>query len=62
MGDKSHADFRRAVWHSSFKVLLESISIHSRTGCWVRCGDGINRLLYPVILILAADYEEQCVF
>ena len=49
------------VQSSSFKVLLKSISVHSCTGCWVRCGDGINCLLYPVILILAADYEEQCI-
>jgi len=39
--------------------LLEAIKEHSRTGYWVRCSDDIERLLYPFILILSADYEEQ---
>ena len=42
-------------------LLLNSITTHSQTGCWVRCGDGVEHLLYPVVLILSADYEEQCV-
>ncbi|KAG2345160.1 hypothetical protein BDR05DRAFT_975302 [Suillus weaverae] len=30
-------------------------------GFWVKCWDGIECLFYPLILILSADYEEQCV-
>ena len=53
------ANFKRVVWHEEFYKLLESIEEYSKTGCWVRCGDGVERRIYPLILILAADYEEQ---
>ena len=62
--DKGKLDsvtFKRIVWHQSFQRLLESIKLHSWTGCSVVCGDGIERLLFPFILILSADYEEQYV-
>ena len=52
------ANFKRAIWHLSFKVFLDSVSGYSKTGCWVMCGDGIDHLLFPIILILAADFEE----
>jgi hypothetical protein len=54
-------DFKKVVWHESFYKILESIEIYSKIGCWVGCGDGVRRLIYPIILILAADYEEQYV-
>ncbi|KAG2355123.1 hypothetical protein BDR07DRAFT_1453876 [Suillus spraguei] len=49
------------VWHKSFKCLLKSLTPLSKTGFWVKCWDGIERLFYPLILILSADYKEQCV-
>jgi len=52
-------NFKRVVWHDSFYELLDSIRIHSKTGFHIRCGDGIVRHLFPAILILSADYEEQ---
>ena len=58
-GRTGWADFKQVVWHESFYKLVESIEAYSVTGCWVACGDGINRHIYPLILILAADYEEQ---
>ncbi|KAF8833931.1 hypothetical protein BDN67DRAFT_992758 [Paxillus ammoniavirescens] len=54
-------NFKNAVWHELFKKLLESIASHSKTGCWVKCWDDVLRWLFPLILILSADYEEQCV-
>jgi len=60
-GKPGFVNFKRAVWHESFKVLLQSISLHSYTGCWFHCGDGVDRHLYPLVFILAADYEEQYV-
>ena len=53
------ANFKRVVWHKAFYKLLESIEEYSKTGCWVRCSDGVERRIYPLILILAADYKEQ---
>ena len=46
------------IWHESFYKLLESIENLSATGHWTNCADGETRNIYPVILILAADYEE----
>ncbi|KAG2158730.1 uncharacterized protein EDB93DRAFT_1290809 [Suillus bovinus] len=60
-GTQSFVNFKNVVWHKSFKRLLKSIALLSKTGCWVMCWDNIKRLFYPLILILSADYEEQCV-
>ncbi|KAH9029162.1 hypothetical protein EDB85DRAFT_2147471 [Lactarius pseudohatsudake] len=54
-------NFKRAVWHESFFMIIQSIVTHSKTGCWLECGDGVKRWLFPIVLILSADYEEQCV-
>jgi hypothetical protein len=58
-GKKDYVDFKRVVWHNSFLKLLETIAKYSGTGCWVECGDKIQRQLFPTVLILSADYEEQ---
>ncbi|KAG1850125.1 hypothetical protein F4604DRAFT_1934564 [Suillus subluteus] len=60
-GKSSFVNFKNAVWHESFLKLLESVIQISRTGYWFECGDAIRCLLWPLILILSADYEEQCV-
>ncbi|KAG1858013.1 hypothetical protein DFJ58DRAFT_876980 [Suillus subalutaceus] len=41
--------------------LLASVAKHSNTGYWFECGDGIQHHLWPLVLILSANYEEQCV-
>ncbi|KAG1890418.1 uncharacterized protein F5891DRAFT_1131709 [Suillus fuscotomentosus] len=58
---KNYVDFKNAVWHTSFYQLLASVVKHSNTGYWFECRDGIRRHLWPLILILSADYEEQCI-
>jgi hypothetical protein len=58
-GKKDYVDFKRVVWHKSFLKLLETIAKYSVTGCWVECGDKVQRHLFPTVLILSADYEEQ---
>lgn len=60
-GKKDYIDFKRVVWHESFRKLLETVCEHSITGFWVKCGDGITRHLFPMIFISSADYEEQYV-
>ncbi|KAG2009518.1 ubiquitin and ribosomal protein S27a [Coprinopsis cinerea AmutBmut pab1-1] len=60
-GKTEFVDFKRVVWHECFKELLSTIAEYSRTGCWVECGDGAQRRIFPFVLILAADYEEQVV-
>ncbi|KAF8195254.1 hypothetical protein K438DRAFT_1906569 [Mycena galopus ATCC 62051] len=56
-----YVNFKNAVWHEAFYKLLETIVAASKTGHATECGDGMLRILYPMILILAADYEEVCV-
>ena len=53
------ANFKNMVWHEAAKKILETIATYSKTGCWVKCWDDIARRLFPLILILSADYEEQ---
>ena len=52
-------DFKRVVWHAAFRILLKTIAEYSQIGCWNRCGDDILRFLFPGVIILSADYEEQ---
>lgn len=56
---KHFVNLKRVVWHEGFKQVLESIVEYSKTGYWKVCGDKIRRWLFPLILILSADYEEQ---
>ncbi|KAF8217280.1 hypothetical protein K438DRAFT_1954122 [Mycena galopus ATCC 62051] len=60
-GKTGYVNFKHAVWHAAFFKLLESIAVHSKTGIWVKCGDGVERQLFPLVLILVADYEEASV-
>ncbi|KAI6100965.1 hypothetical protein EV401DRAFT_2061435 [Pisolithus croceorrhizus] len=60
-GKTRFANFKNAVWHESFRKLLQTIEKESQTGCWVNCWDGIPRRFFPIVLILSADYEEQAV-
>ena len=58
-GKRGYANFKRVIWHDSFYELLDSIRVHSKTGFFIMCADGIVHHLYPAILILSANYEEQ---
>ncbi|KAG2053125.1 hypothetical protein BDR06DRAFT_1055215 [Suillus hirtellus] len=58
---KKYVDFKNAVWHTSFYQLLALVEKHSKTGYWFECAGGIQRCLWPLILILSADYKEQCI-
>jgi Plavaka transposase len=49
------------VWHKAFYEIVESIEKHTELGFSLYCGDGVRRKLYPYILIVSADYEEQYV-
>ncbi|KAG1897469.1 uncharacterized protein F5891DRAFT_1191930 [Suillus fuscotomentosus] len=57
----SYTNLKKVVWHKSFMVLLETLILISKTSFAHQCYDKILRWLYPLILILLADYEEQCV-
>ncbi|KAG1763075.1 hypothetical protein EDD22DRAFT_979489 [Suillus occidentalis] len=40
---------------------LPILASKSRVGQWFACMDGVERWFFLVVLILSADYEEQCV-
>ncbi len=61
-GKAGFTTHKRAVWHAAFWHLLEDVAKYAKTGYRVRCGDGTIRTLFPIILILIGDYEEQYVF
>jgi hypothetical protein len=58
-GKSAWVEFKRIVWHASFEELLRSIQKHTHAGVWIKCGDDVERHLFPIILMLSADYEEQ---
>ncbi|KAI5990557.1 hypothetical protein F5J12DRAFT_727582 [Pisolithus orientalis] len=60
-GKTSFANFKNLIWHELFKEILDTISVYLKNGCWVTCWDGVPHQLFPTILILSADYEEQAV-
>ncbi|KAF8266326.1 hypothetical protein EI94DRAFT_1803249 [Lactarius quietus] len=49
------------VWHQAFSTIIQSIVALSKSGCWLECGDGVKRWLFPTVLMLSGDYEEQTV-
>ncbi|KAF8895008.1 hypothetical protein CPB84DRAFT_1816018 [Gymnopilus junonius] len=58
-GKKGYINFKRIVWHKSLYEILESIRLYGKVGYMKECGDNILRQLWPIILILSADYEEH---
>ena len=56
-GNLLFVNFEHIFWHVLFEKLLDTIKEHSKTGFSVKCG--IEWVLYPFIIILSADYEEQ---
>lgn len=52
---------KRVVWHEAFLEILKTIESYAKLGCMFNCADGVLRWIFPIILILSADYEEQCV-
>ncbi|KAH9983647.1 hypothetical protein BJV74DRAFT_797311 [Russula compacta] len=58
-GKPEFINFKHVVWHTSFEKVIQLITMHSKSGCWLECGDGIQQHLFPVVLMLSANYEEQ---
>ncbi|KAL0057494.1 hypothetical protein AAF712_015864 [Marasmius tenuissimus] len=58
---KFFVDFKFIVWHVAFAKIIESVIVMSEPGIRWKCGDGVTRLIYFILLALSADYEEQCI-
>ncbi|KAF9034142.1 hypothetical protein BJ165DRAFT_1356801, partial [Panaeolus papilionaceus] len=55
------ANFKGLAWHECFWVLLQNIRQPLLHGKYVECGDDIQCDLFPFIVIVCFDYEEQSV-
>lgn len=53
---------RTPVYHKAFLEFLKEVALYSRTGYQVRCGDRVDRTLFPYIHIVSADYQGQYVY
>jgi len=41
------------------REIISSLEPHTKFGHNLRCGDGVSRTIFPHIIILSSDYEEQ---
>ncbi|KAG2050505.1 hypothetical protein BDR06DRAFT_1064545 [Suillus hirtellus] len=60
-GKPSLVNFKNTIWHESISKILSSLASKSYTGQWFECPDNILQWFFPIILILSADYKEQCI-
>ncbi|KAH6885699.1 hypothetical protein BKA70DRAFT_1236963 [Coprinopsis sp. MPI-PUGE-AT-0042] len=58
-GKPAFVNFKSLVWHESFKTFLKKVTVFSKTGCKVHCGDNVTRNIFPLVLILSSDFEEH---
>ncbi|KAF8804429.1 hypothetical protein BYT27DRAFT_7106963 [Phlegmacium glaucopus] len=56
------AHFKREVYQKVLKTVFHSLKRRSQNGETHHCADGINRVLYPGILIESQDAEEAAYF
>ncbi|KAJ7768112.1 hypothetical protein DFH07DRAFT_1008731 [Mycena maculata] len=54
------ARFRREVYHKVCGIIFKSLLGPARNGETVKCGDGIDRVLFPGIPYHSLDGEEAC--
>ncbi|KAF7798759.1 hypothetical protein EIP86_009984, partial [Pleurotus ostreatoroseus] len=60
-GKKKYVNMKQQVWHTSMRKILERVISLGKTGIMWRCGDGVERWIFPVVLLLTGDFEEQSV-
>lgn len=61
-GKKYYVDFKRRVWHTAMKYVLETMEDPSRLGAWIHLHLANRDLqLFPRFPILSCDYEEASV-
>ncbi|KAG1883237.1 hypothetical protein F4604DRAFT_1737081, partial [Suillus subluteus] len=60
-GKPGWVNFKNTVWHESFRRITALLASKLKTGQWFACMDDVSRWFFLCVLILSADYEEQCV-
>ncbi|KAI6138576.1 hypothetical protein BKA82DRAFT_4020305 [Pisolithus tinctorius] len=59
-GKTGYTNYKHVIWHEAFLCIIDRLAELSKLGYKYECYDKITRWLFPLILILSADYEEQC--
>ncbi|KAI6107526.1 hypothetical protein EDD17DRAFT_1776127 [Pisolithus thermaeus] len=59
-GKTRYTNYKCIIWHEAFHFILDKLAKLSKIGYKYECYDRITRWLFPLILILSADYEELC--
>lgn len=58
-GKTKFANLKRVVWHLAFKRILKRLCKIAVAGYYFKFPNGAIYRLFPFLLILSADYEEQ---
>ncbi|KAF8953785.1 hypothetical protein BDZ97DRAFT_1767154 [Flammula alnicola] len=58
-GKKGFVNLKREIWHQAVYEIIQSIELHTEIGTSVECADNVVRQIFPHILIISADFEEQ---
>jgi len=58
-GKRGFVNHKREIWHEAVSQIFNSIKALTEFGAPVQCADGVEHIIYPHILMLSADYEEQ---
>ncbi|KAJ3505987.1 hypothetical protein NLJ89_g7124 [Agrocybe chaxingu] len=58
-GKRRFVNLKREIWHEAVAEIVASIELYTKLGAAVQCADGVTRQLFPHILMLSADFEEQ---
>ncbi|KIO04654.1 hypothetical protein M404DRAFT_26107 [Pisolithus tinctorius Marx 270] len=59
-GKTGYTNYKCVIWHEASLCIIDRLAELSKLGYKYECYDKITRWLFPLILILSADYEEQC--
>ncbi|KZV78330.1 hypothetical protein EXIGLDRAFT_634169 [Exidia glandulosa HHB12029] len=54
--------YKRRVYNAIFEFIFESCRLPSHVGRTVPCGDGVDRIVHPDVMIAALDGEEASFF
>lgn len=60
-GKKGYINMKHRMYHAAIRKILERFYTAGKTGIMWHCGDDVDRLICPIVLLLTGDYEEQCV-
>ncbi|PPQ74821.1 hypothetical protein CVT26_005455 [Gymnopilus dilepis] len=56
---KAFVNLKREIWHRAMQEIISSIEQYTILGTSMLCADQVERQIFPHILILSADFEEQ---